>query len=177
MTKSRMSPPHSGHSSGNSSPTRAISFAHVILEVSCEWGLAPEWQQSPVARSSPACPPVAASRRWSLGGQNPNLRTGVIHGGRSVCIARCSLPRSPAKSPSQVQAISRLFRQHHGLSFQAYLQRLRLEKAAELLRATRLPIARIAKRAGYRDASRFGQQFKRMSEATPFEYRTAEQRG
>ena len=33
---SRMSPPHIGHSSGNSSPTRAISFAQAIRDVSCE---------------------------------------------------------------------------------------------------------------------------------------------
>jgi len=72
--------------------------------------------------------------------------------------------------------LSRLFRQQHGLSFQAYLQRLRLEKAAELLRTTRLPIARIAKRVGYRDVSRFGQHFKRLFEATPAAYRVAEQR-
>jgi AraC-like DNA-binding protein len=72
--------------------------------------------------------------------------------------------------------LSRLFRQQHGLSFQAYLQRLRLEKAAELLRTTRLPIARIAKRVGYRDVSRFGQHFKRLFEATPAAYRIAEQR-
>ena len=37
---SRMSPPHAGHSSGNSSPTRAISFAHAIREVSCDPGFA-----------------------------------------------------------------------------------------------------------------------------------------
>ena len=35
---SRMSPPHAGHSSGNSSPTRAISLAQAIREVSCERG-------------------------------------------------------------------------------------------------------------------------------------------
>jgi AraC-like DNA-binding protein len=72
--------------------------------------------------------------------------------------------------------LSRLFRQQHGLSFQAYLQRLRLEKAAELLRTTRLPIARIAKRVGYRDVSRFGQHFKRLFEATPAVHRIAAQR-
>ena len=33
---SRMWPPHAGHSSGNSSPTRARSFAQAIREVSCE---------------------------------------------------------------------------------------------------------------------------------------------
>ncbi len=67
--------------------------------------------------------------------------------------------------------LSRLFRRHYGLSFQAYLQKLRLEKAAELLLATRLPVARIAKRVGYRDASRFGQHFKRMFRVSPMEYR------
>ena len=36
----RMSPPHPGHSSGNSSPTRAISFAHAARNVSCERGFA-----------------------------------------------------------------------------------------------------------------------------------------
>jgi len=35
---SRMSPPQAGHSSGNSSPSRAISLAQAIREVSCERG-------------------------------------------------------------------------------------------------------------------------------------------
>lgn len=67
--------------------------------------------------------------------------------------------------------LSRLFRQRYGLSFQAYLQKLRMEKAAELLAATRLPIARIARRVGYRDVSRFGQHFKRRFRATPRQWR------
>ena len=67
--------------------------------------------------------------------------------------------------------LSRLFRQHLGVSFQGYLQKLRLEKAAELLRATRLPVARIARRVGYRDVSRFGQHFKRRFQASPTAYR------
>jgi len=35
---SRMSPPQFGPSSGNSSPTRAISFVQAIRDVSCERG-------------------------------------------------------------------------------------------------------------------------------------------
>ncbi|WP_395746056.1 helix-turn-helix domain-containing protein [Prosthecobacter sp.] len=69
--------------------------------------------------------------------------------------------------------LSRLFRQRHGLSFQAYLQKLRLEKAAELLRTTQLPISRIAKRVGYNDVSRFGQHFKRMFDSSPKTYRSS----
>jgi hypothetical protein len=37
---SRMSPPHAGHSSGNSSPSRAMSFAQATREVSCDRGFA-----------------------------------------------------------------------------------------------------------------------------------------
>ena len=39
------------------------------------------------------------------------------------------------------------------------------------LAATRLPIARIARRVGYRDVSRFGQHFKRRFRATPRQWR------
>ena len=69
--------------------------------------------------------------------------------------------------------LSRLFRQHYGLSFQAYLQKIRLEKAAELLRTTRLPVARIARRVGYRDVARFGQHFKRAFGEPPAVWRKA----
>ena len=72
---------------------------------------------------------------------------------------------------TSVGNLSRLFRQHRGLSFQAYLQKLRLEKAAELLRSTRLSISRVSKRVGYRDVSRFGQHFKRQYGRTPGEWR------
>lgn len=67
--------------------------------------------------------------------------------------------------------LSRLFRERYRKSFQAYLQQLRLDKAANLLHETRLPIARIAKRVGYRDVSRFGQHFKRRFGASPSRYR------
>ena len=57
-----MSPPHAGHSSGNFSPTRAISLAQAIREVSWERGFWFASPQPPVAWSSLACPPVVASR-------------------------------------------------------------------------------------------------------------------
>jgi len=68
--------------------------------------------------------------------------------------------------------LSRLFRQRYGMGFQAYLQKLRMEKAAELLRATRLPVARVARRVGYSDVSRFGQHFKRHLGITPTQHRS-----
>ena len=47
---SRMSPPQFGRSSGNSSPTRASSFAQATREVSCERGLPLEGCQGGGAR-------------------------------------------------------------------------------------------------------------------------------
>jgi AraC-like DNA-binding protein len=72
--------------------------------------------------------------------------------------------------------LSRLFRQHYGESFQAYLQSLRLQKAEELLRESRLPVASISRRVGYRDVSRFGQHFKRRFGKSPVRYRDSFQR-
>lgn len=67
--------------------------------------------------------------------------------------------------------LSRRFRQRYGIGFQAYLQKLRLEKAAELLGTTRLPIATIARRVGYRDPARFSQHFRRRFRAEPRRWR------
>lgn len=97
---------------------------------------------------------------------------------RATAYLACHLD-SPLKLTEVAQRIActspghltRLFRCHHGIGFQAYLQKIRLEKAAELLQATRLPIARIAKRVGYRDLSRFSQHFKRHCGRTPGEWR------
>ena len=68
--------------------------------------------------------------------------------------------------------LSRLFRLRYGMNFRAYLQKLRLGKAAELLASTRLPVGTIARRVGYRDFSRFGQHFKRMHGMEPSRWRT-----
>jgi len=70
--------------------------------------------------------------------------------------------------------LSRLFRLRYGMSFRAYLLGLRLEKAAELLASTRLPVGTIARRVGYRDFSRFGQHFKRRYGVEPRQWRKQE---
>ena len=71
------------------------------------------------------------------------------------------------------RSLSRLFLQHCGLGFQCYLQALRMQKAAELLCTTRLPVATIARRVGYRDVSRFGEHFKCQFDAQPSQCRSS----
>ena len=68
--------------------------------------------------------------------------------------------------------LSRQLRLHHGVSFARYLQRLRLEKGAELLRRTQLTVGQIARRTGYPSASRFCEYFKRGYRQTPRRYRS-----
>jgi len=67
--------------------------------------------------------------------------------------------------------LSRLFQQQHGMGFQAYLQHLRMTKAAELLAKSSLPIAAIARRTGYRCMSLFIAHFVRHHHLCPREWR------
>ncbi|MDR1789217.1 MAG: helix-turn-helix domain-containing protein [Opitutaceae bacterium] len=69
--------------------------------------------------------------------------------------------------------LSRLFRRRHGAGFKAHLQRLRMEKAAELLAGTRLPVATVARRVGYLDGSLFARHFARHHGLRPRDWRTA----
>jgi len=67
--------------------------------------------------------------------------------------------------------LSRLFRRHCGRSFNRYVQKLRMEKAAELLKTTKLPINTVARRVGYRDVSRFGRHFRTQFRELPSQWR------
>ena len=67
--------------------------------------------------------------------------------------------------------LAKLFRDRRGESFSAYVQTLRMRRAASLLRETTLPIQDIATRVGYVDVSRFTTHFKRFYGSVPSEYR------
>ena len=60
-----------------------------------------------------------------------------------------------------------------GTTFQALLDQTRAQLASQLLRDTRLPIARIASKVGYRDATVFTRAFRRWIGGTPRSYRAA----
>lgn len=67
--------------------------------------------------------------------------------------------------------LARLFREMHGMTFTDYLRELRMQKAADQLRQTNLPIQRIAAIVGYADPSRFSQHFAGRFKMTPSAYR------
>lgn len=71
-------------------------------------------------------------------------------------------------SPS---ALSNLFKAQMGCSLQDYLIRIRMEKAKELLRQTRLTLKDVALSVGYYNVSSFIRRFKAQEGVTPNTYR------
>lgn len=64
-----------------------------------------------------------------------------------------------------------VFRRVHGLPVFAYVRRLRIEWAADRLRATNTPVAEIAVTAGFADQAHFTRWFRRSTGWTPAAYR------
>lgn len=69
--------------------------------------------------------------------------------------------------------LSRFIRDKLGISFQAYLSRLRLHKATELLLGSDKSIKQIAQEVGFSSATSFHRLFKREFNVTPGEYKDA----
>lgn len=67
--------------------------------------------------------------------------------------------------------LSTLFHQETGERFISFLNRYRLEKSAELLTATDLPVAAIAEACGYNQPHYFSSLFKRYYGISPLAYR------
>jgi AraC-like DNA-binding protein len=81
-------------------------------------------------------------------------------------------PRVTMKSLMQkygcgVNHINRLFKSHTGLTYKAYLQNLRLEKARNLLLTTGFPISEVACLVGYKNVSHFYKIFREKFHILP----------
>ena len=70
--------------------------------------------------------------------------------------------------------LGKLFKKETGIKFSDWLIATRIHLAEKLLRHTRLSVAEIAQKAGFADKySYFCRQFKKITGATPGEYRKA----
>lgn len=67
--------------------------------------------------------------------------------------------------------LNRLFREKLGISPNAFLKRIRLERAAELLGSTPDTVAVLARRVGYKNVSHFGRDFNKHFAVSPLKYR------
>jgi AraC-type DNA-binding domain-containing proteins len=65
------------------------------------------------------------------------------------------------------------FKKLYQMSIYAYLTRVRIEKAKELLRNSDFPIKSIAARVGFKDISNFNKNFKKLTGVSPLVWRRA----
>jgi two-component system response regulator YesN len=78
------------------------------------------------------------------------------------------------ESPS---AISHRLKRKFGMNYSEYVGRLRVDKAKEILRRTKLSATEVAHRVGYSDQSNFTKQFKKFEGHTPIDYRNKFSKG
>jgi two-component system response regulator YesN len=89
----------------------------------------------------------------------------------SVPLTLEALSRQAAMSMSKFTAA---FRTHTGLSAAAYIRRIRMDKAMELLKNTSAPLSDIAGMVGYKHQSRFSTLFREQFGLMPSEFRKRE---
>ena len=67
--------------------------------------------------------------------------------------------------------LGKLFAQKTGVSFNTYLDTLRVRRATKLLDETNLKVYEIASQVGYKNVDYFHQKFKKQMNMSPAEYR------
>ncbi|MCX7843135.1 MAG: response regulator [Clostridia bacterium] len=67
--------------------------------------------------------------------------------------------------------LGQLFKKAHNIYITEYIRKLRIEKAAKLLRDTGMKLTEIAEKVGYEDKDYFSEQFFKTFNITPTEYR------
>lgn len=82
-----------------------------------------------------------------------------------------SLAQVAAEHEMSVSHLQKLFKQVYGVPVYRYIKEYRLEQAAVELVRSRKPITEIAQRAGYDNASKFSESFKKRYGKTPSRYR------
>ena len=70
--------------------------------------------------------------------------------------------------------LGKLFSQKMGVSFNSYLDQVRIKQAVVLLDSTDMKVYEIASRVGYKNVDYFPQKFRRIMEQSPAEYRKGE---
>ena len=82
-----------------------------------------------------------------------------------------SLAQLAAEHAISVSHLQKLFKQTYGMPVYHYIKEYRLEQAAVELVRSRTPITEIAQHAGYDNASKFSESFKKRYGKTPSRYR------
>lgn len=92
----------------------------------------------------------------------------VLH---ARCREHVGLEELAAEAGVHPTHLTRVFRQHHGVSIGSYVRRLRLDWARREVVRSQDSLASLALRAGFADQSHFTRAFKRHTGLTPDRYR------
>ena len=84
-----------------------------------------------------------------------------------------SLDELAQRLASSRRQLQRAFAEAGHTTFRTYLQRVRMARAAELLRDPSLPVNRIASAVGYRQPAQFAKAFRRHHGRPPSDFRAA----
>ncbi len=87
-------------------------------------------------------------------------------------MAKTSLRNAADLACLSVRHFSRTFKKATGASYRDYVNRLRVEKAGEMLRTTAYTITMITQAVGFGDLTDFERIFKKITGKTPSHYRT-----
>lgn len=109
------------------------------------------------------------------------LKPGKQSGSTLVDLVKAMVERAPAM-PFTVASIAKaahmtpnhfsmLFHRHAGESFKSFLTGCRINLAKELLGDLTLSVSEVAYKSGFTDAAYFSRKFKRITDATPTEWR------
>jgi YesN/AraC family two-component response regulator len=88
-------------------------------------------------------------------------------------MAKTSLRNAADQACLSGRHFSRTFKKATGTSYRDYVNRLRVEKAGEMLRMTAHTITMITQAVGYCDLTDFERIFKKITGKTPSQYRTS----
>ncbi|QDE39930.1 helix-turn-helix domain-containing protein [Luteibacter pinisoli] len=96
--------------------------------------------------------------------------------GCAGCVSTCmktrhATPRWPISRRRHPVHLARSFRLFHHCTPGDYLRRLRVERAAQLLRSTRRPLLEIALECGFAGAAQFSRSFRAVHAVTPTAWR------
>ncbi|MQP68116.1 helix-turn-helix domain-containing protein [Niveispirillum sp. SYP-B3756] len=102
---------------------------------------------------------------------HPSLRRALTFLGRAYA-EPISLAELASQAHASASHLSFLFRTELGLSTRTLLNRIRIQKAQEVLRnLPRLPVTEVALQVGFSDLSHFEKNFRRFVGLTPGQYR------
>lgn len=97
-----------------------------------------------------------------------NRTVTYFHGHYNEPISICKIAKENHLTPNW---FNRCFQDYYGMSPQAYLMNIRIEKAKEFLTNYSLSIAEVSQLTGYSDAFYFSRIFKRKTGLSPQQYR------